>query len=84
MIQSNTSASCDGKEHEVPGHHNVDHFLDEYLETAGIADDLDGYLFRTAAGKTGLLTENAMYQQDAYRMIQRHAKAAGIELSTKP
>jgi hypothetical protein len=28
-------------------------------------------LFRTAAGKTGALTGNAMWQQDAYRMIQR-------------
>ena len=34
--------------------------------------DLDP-LFRTAAGRTGLLTANA------YRMIQRRAKAAGIQ-----
>jgi integrase len=36
-------------------------------------------LFRTAAGKTGELTGNAMWQQDAYRMIQRRAEACGIE-----
>jgi integrase/recombinase XerD len=35
-------------------------------------------LFRAAAGKTGELTRNAMWQQDAYRMIQRRA-AAGIK-----
>jgi hypothetical protein len=40
---------------------------------AGIAADRDGPLFRTAAGKTGALTGNAMWQQDAYRMIQRRA-----------
>jgi hypothetical protein len=36
-------------------------------------------LFRTAAGKTGALTDNAMWQQDAYRMIQRRAADAGIK-----
>jgi site-specific recombinase XerD len=68
-----------GKEHDVPCHHNLNHFLDEYIDAAGIADDVDGYLFRTAAGKTGLLSDKPLYQQDAYRMIQRRAKAAGIE-----
>ena len=43
----------------------------------GIAGD--GYLFRTAAGKTGMLTEKPLTQPDAYRMVQRRAKAAGIE-----
>jgi len=68
-----------GKEHEVPCHHNLEHYLDEYIAAAGIAGDPDGPLFRTAAGKTGVLTGNAMWQQDAYRMIQRRAGAAGIK-----
>jgi integrase len=68
-----------GKEHDVPCHHNLDHFLDEYIAASGIAADANGYLFRTAARKPGLLTEQPMHQQDAYRMIQRRAKAAGIE-----
>jgi integrase len=68
-----------GKKHEVPCHHNLEEYLDEYIETAGIAGDADGPLFRTAAGRTGSLTEKALWQQDAYRMIQRRAKAAGIE-----
>ena len=62
-----------GKEHEVPCHHNLEQYLDEYIAAAGIAEDPDGPLFRTAAGKTGVLTGNAMWQQDAYRMIQRRA-----------
>jgi integrase len=33
----------------------------------------------TAAGKTGELIGNAMWQQDAYRLIQRRAAAAGIK-----
>jgi hypothetical protein len=68
-----------GKEHEVPCHHNLEQYLDAYIAAAGIAADRDGPLFRTAAGKTGTLTGNAMWQQDAYRMIQRRAAAADIK-----
>lgn len=68
-----------GKEHTVPCHHNLERFLDEYIAAAAIGDDPDGWLFRTAAGRTGSLTESQMWQQDAYRMIQRRAKAAGIK-----
>ena len=68
-----------GKEHAVPCHHNLELYLDSYLAAAGIAGDLDGTLFRTAAGRTGLLTAKPLWQQDAYRMIQRRAKAAGIQ-----
>lgn len=68
-----------GKEHEVPCHHNLEKYLDEYITAAGIAGDPDGPLFRTAVGKTGELTRNAMWQQDAYRMIQRRAADAGIK-----
>ena len=67
-----------GKEHEVPCHHSLEKFLDDYVAAAGIAGNQEGPLFRTAAGRAGKLTQNPMYQQDAYRMIQRRAKAAGI------
>jgi site-specific recombinase XerD len=68
-----------GKEHDVPCHHNLDRFLEEYLAAAGIGGDRDGFLFRTAAGKTGVLSDKPLRQQDAYRMVQRRAKAAGIQ-----
>ena len=57
----------------------LERLLDEYIEAAGIAVDPDGPLFRTAAGNTGTLTARAMWQQDAYRMIQRRAADAGIK-----
>ena len=66
-----------GKEHELPCHHSLEKYLDEYIAAAGIADDLDGPLFRTTGRKTG--KQQAMWQQDAYRMIQRRARAAGIK-----
>jgi site-specific recombinase XerD len=66
-----------GKEHEVPCHHTLELFLDEYLAAADIKGDADGPLFRTVSGyKTG--SASPMWQQDVYRMIQRRAKAAGI------
>jgi site-specific recombinase XerD len=69
-----------GKEHEVPCHHVLEEFLDKYLAAAGIRDDADGPLFRTAGHKTrGAGSAPAMWQQDVYRMIQRRAKAAGIK-----
>lgn len=68
-----------GKEHEVSCHHNLETFLDAYVEQAGIGSEADGPIFRTTAGRTGSLTTNPLWQQDAYRMIQKRAKAAGIQ-----
>jgi site-specific recombinase XerD len=66
-----------GKEHEVPCHHNLEQYLDEYIAAAGIAADPEGPLFRTTGRKTG--EQHPMWQQDAYRMIQRRAAAVGIK-----
>jgi site-specific recombinase XerD len=66
-----------GKEHDVPCHHALERYLDEYIVTAGIAADADGPLFRTSGRKTG--QAQAMWQQDVYRMIQRRAEAAGVK-----
>ncbi len=52
-------------------------YLDEYIAAAGIAGDKDGPLFRTTGRSTG--TPHRLTQQDAYRLIQRHAKRAGIK-----
>ena len=65
-----------GKEHEVPCHHTLEKFLDEYLAVAGIVGDAEGPLFRSVGRKTG--RTEALWQQDVYRMIQRRAAAAGI------
>ena len=67
-----------GREHQVPCHHNLEGYLDAYLEAGGIGGDAEGPLFRTVAGRSGSLTGRPLWQQDAYRMIQRRARAAGI------
>jgi integrase/recombinase XerD len=68
-----------GKEHEMPTHHNLDRYLEEYISAAGIAQDRKGPLFRTTRGRSGELTGNALLQSDAWRMIRRRALAAGIK-----
>ena len=37
-----------GKRHEMPAHHKLEAFLDEYLKAAGIVEDGKSPLFRTA------------------------------------
>lgn len=67
-----------GKHHEMPAHHTLEQYLDEYLETMGIREDTKGYLFRTFGGKGRAMTESQMLQTYAWQMIRRRAKAIGI------
>lgn len=67
-----------GKEHEMPTHHNLDLYIEEYIAAAGIAQDRKEPLFRTTRGRSGELTGNSLLQSDVWRMIRRRALAAGI------
>ena len=67
-----------GKRHAMPCHHNLESYLHAYIEAAGIAGDPKGTLFRTLTGGHGPLSDRAMSQPDAFGMIRRRAKAAGI------
>jgi len=66
-----------GKRHEMPCHHNLEHYIEAYIGGAGI-DDAKGYLFRTVRGRSNQLSDSAMYQADVYRMVSRRAEDAGI------
>src|SRR5271168_150347 len=68
-----------GKRHEMPAHHKLEAFIDEYLVAAGIREDGKTPLFRSAAGKTGTLTDKPMNRIDAYRMIRRRTADAGFK-----
>jgi site-specific recombinase XerD len=70
-----------GKRHEVPAHHNADEYLDAYLKASGIAGDKKSPLFRSIS-RTGHVTENSMTRNDAFRMVKRRARAAGLSLKT--
>lgn len=67
-----------GKRHEMPCHHNLDEYLQAYIEAAQVGADAKGYLFRTALGRTRQLSERPMSQADVYRMICRRARDAGV------
>jgi len=59
-------------------HHSLETYLQDYIEAAGLASDREGVLFRTSYRRTGVLTDRAMTQSDAWRMLQRRARDAGI------
>jgi integrase/recombinase XerD len=67
-----------GKFHEVPAHHNAEAYLDAYLQAAGIAGERKAPLFRSAAGKTGRLTDQPLERRNALDMVKRRAKVAGL------
>ena len=67
-----------GKRHEMPCHHNLEHYLEAYIECAGISATSKGYLFRTARGRANQLSDRPMHQVDVYRMVSRRAHDAGV------
>jgi integrase len=69
-----------GKRHEMPAHHKLEAFLDEYLSTAGIRNAGKSPLFRSAAGKTGMLTERPMDRVHVYEMVRRRTATAGFKV----
>jgi site-specific recombinase XerD len=69
-----------GKRHEMPAHHNLEAYLDVYIEGAGLRDGGKAPLFRSAAGRTGTLTEKPMHRVDAWRMIQRRSAELGMRV----
>jgi site-specific recombinase XerD len=69
-----------GKRHEMPAHHKLEAFLDEYIKAAGIGNDSKTPLFRSAVGRTGTLAAAAMNRVDAWRMIQRRAAELGSKV----
>ena len=68
-----------GKRHEMPAHHNLEAYLDAYIDAAGIREEKKTPLFRSAAGRTGALTATAMNRVDAWRMVQRRAAELGMK-----
>ena len=66
-----------GKVHEMPCHHNLDEYLHAYIEQGQLIDG-KGWLFRSAIGRTGQLSERPMRQADVYRMVARRAFSAKV------
>jgi site-specific recombinase XerD len=68
-----------GRRHEMPCHHNLEAYLHAYIDGTGICEDPKGPLFRTIGRTTNQLTRTPLPQANAYAMIGRRARAAGIK-----
>jgi len=67
-----------GKRHEMPAHHTLETYLDEYIEATGLRGQSKTHLFRSAVWYSGELTGEPMHRVDAYRMVRRRTAAAGF------
>jgi len=67
-----------GKQHDMPAHFSLEQYLDAYIQAAGIAQDSEGPLFRTAPRTGGELTRNPMRTADVWRMIRRRLVPTSI------
>ena len=66
-----------GKEKEIPCHHLLEQYLDDYIAKAQISDR-DAYLFPSARGRTGELGASSFHRSDAWAMVRRRLRDAGI------
>jgi integrase/recombinase XerD len=69
-----------GKRHEMPAHHKLEAYLDEYIRAASLAGEPKSPLFRSGVRRTGTLATTAMHRVDAYRMIQRRAAELAMKV----
>jgi site-specific recombinase XerD len=68
-----------GKHHEMPVHHTLEEYLDSYIQAAGLRDASKSLLFRASDGKTKILSDRPLDRKDAFAMVQRRARNAGIK-----
>jgi integrase/recombinase XerD len=67
-----------GKVTELPCHHNLDQFLEEWIAAAGLAGGPETPLFPTLRHGRLAAARRALPQANVHMMIQRRAKAAGL------
>lgn len=67
-----------GKQVDLPCHHSLEAFLDDFMKAAGLQDMPRAPLFQTVRRGTSHFSGNPLPQANAYAMIQRRAVAAGI------
>ena len=70
-----------GKRHEMPCHHTLEEYLNAYIDAGGLRNSPNGPLFRTIGRRTKTLSDRPLPQANAWEMVNRRAKAAGIKTS---
>ncbi len=73
-----------GKSREIPCRHDLMQFLREYLDAAGIAEQKNGPLFRSAVRREKKLTPRGVPANDICRMVKRRLKDAGLPERISP
>ena len=68
-----------GKVNDMPCHHKLEFYLDEYLKAAGSGEDRKAPLFLSAIGRTGQLSSRPMGRTDVWYMIRRRAADSGLK-----
>lgn len=68
----------------IPVRHDVEGFLVEYLQAAGMRGAKDGPLFRSAVRKTKTLTGKSMSAIDMCRMVKRRMRDAELPPRLSP
>jgi len=61
-----------GKQHEMPAHHLLEHYLDAYVTAAGLAGEKASPLFRTLGGR-GRKQLTGWYREVAVKSMDSHA-----------
>lgn len=64
-----------GKMHDMPCHHELEHWMDDYMEAS--AADENSPLFRSI-GKTGALTDRPLRHPNALAMVKARGQQAGL------
>ena len=72
-----------GKEIEVPAHHNVQEYVEEYLEAAGINEDKKGWLFRSFSRRREL-SPQPLHANDVNRMLKSRGEKVGLSSRISP
>lgn len=70
-----------GRERRIPCHHMAREYLRAYMAAGGIEAGSRAPLFRTARGRTALLTDKPMRRTDVLAMVKRRCTAAGLPSS---
>jgi integrase/recombinase XerD len=66
-----------GKVTELPCHHNLDQYLEEWIAASGLGNEPEAPLFPTL--RYGRLTDRtSLPQANVHMMVQKRAKAAGL------
>ena len=68
-----------GKRHLMPCHHTLDSHLASYTAITGLGQDPSAPLFQTMARDRRRLTGRRLNRTEAWYMVRRRARAAGID-----